>query len=49
MSYLTEAFKQMELLESEQFTFDKETKETNNKSKKNKSEIQIEYIEPNLD
>lgn len=32
-----------------EFTFDKETKETNNKSKKNKSEIQIEHIEPNLD
>lgn len=33
-----------------EFTFDKETKETNNKSKENKSEIQItEHIEPNLD
>ncbi|MBR3832115.1 MAG: replication initiation protein [Mycoplasmataceae bacterium] len=33
-----------------EFTFDKETKETNNKSKKNKSEIQTtKHIEPNLD
>lgn len=33
-----------------EFTFDKETKETNNKSKENKPEIQAtEHIEPNLD
>lgn len=44
-----EKIKQSNKIKFLQFTFDKEIKETNNKSKKNKSEIQIEHIEPNLD
>ena len=45
-----EKIKQSNKIKFLKFTFDKETKETNNKSKENKSEIQTtEHIEPNLD